>query len=222
MTNNEIRANLHAMADGEYKKFIAKLTPNINPDTIMGIRMPQLRAFAKTLAKADWQSYLTNASDDSFEEIMLQGLVIGGVKAELNVILPYVAAFLPKIDNWAVCDSFSTSLKLAEKYPAEMWDFIMQYQTRFTVVTILDYYIREEYLKRIFAYFDSIKSDDYYIKMAVAWAVAECYVKLPDGTLSYLENNKLDDFTHNKAVQKIRESRKIDEETRKFINKFKR
>ena len=222
MTNQEIRAELMAMADDEYKKFMAKLMPTVNPDTIMGIRMPQLRKFAKNVAKGDWRTYLDNADDDSFEKIMLQGLVIGSIKAELDEILPYVAAFLPKIDNWAICDSFCVSLKLAEKYPAEMWDFIMQYQTRFTVVTILDYYIKAEYVERIFAYFDSIKSDDYYIKMAVAWAVAECFTKLPDSTLSYLENNKLDDFTHNKALQKIRESRKIDEETKKFINKFKR
>jgi Predicted DNA alkylation repair enzyme len=222
MTNEEIHEQLGNMADDGYRKFMAKLTPNINPDTILGIRTPQLRSFAKQLAKDDWRTYLDNAVDDSFEEILLQGMVIGNIKAELDVILPYVINFIPKIDNWAVCDSFCVSLKLPLKYPAEMWNFLQPYlidervyHIRFGIVMLLAYYVNEQYIRSVFEYFDKIKSEDYYVKMAVAWAVSVCYFKFPDITMKYLKNNQLDDFTYNKSLQKIRESRKIDEKTKK-------
>jgi len=229
MTNCEIRRQLENMSDAGYKQFTVKLTPNINPDTILGVRTPKLRAFAEKIAKGDWRTYLDNAVDNSFEEILLQGMVIGNIKAELDVILPYVTNFIPKIDNWAVCDSFCVSFKAPNKYPAQIWDFITPYLNderpyyiRFGVVMLLAYYVNARYLQDIFEYFDKIKSEDYYVKMAVSWCVSVCYFKFPDITMSYLKNNKLDDFTYNKSLRKIMESLKIDGEQKKIIRSMKR
>lgn len=229
MTNEEIRRQLESIADEGYKQFTAKLIPNINIDSMLGIRIPMLRKFAKAIIKDDWKSYLDNAVDDSYEEIMLQGMVIGHVDTELSRILPYVESHIPKISNWALCDTFCSGLKLPRKYPTEMWDFITPYlcddrpyYIRFGVVMTLEYYIEESYLQKLFQHFNKIHSDDYYVKMAIAWAISMCYVRYPDSTLKYLIDNQLDDFTYNKSLQKIIESLKVDNENKKAIRSMKR
>ena len=137
---------------------------------------------------------------------MLQGMVIGGAKEDINTILKYVKEFVPKIDNWAVCDTFCTSLKITKKYKKEMWKFIQEYlksdkefELRFAIVMILGYFIDEEYLEKDFKIFNNIKSDKYYVKMALAWAISICVIKYYDRTVKYLEKEAiLDDFTYNK------------------------
>lgn len=140
-----------------------------------------------------------------------------------------IGRYVSCIDNWSLCDSFCAGLKFAREYPAETWDFIQpflrsekEYEIRFGVVMILNYFITEAYIARLFPVFDAIKHDGYYVKMAVAWAVSMCYVKFPEETQGYLENNSLDDFTFNKALQKIVESRSVTEEVRRRMRQMKR
>ena len=170
-----IRMRLESLAEPDFRAFMAKLTPNVPKENMLGVRIPKLRKLAKELAKTDWRTYLEEAKDDSFEEIMLQGLVIGYIKAELSEILIQVEQFLPKIDNWAVCDSFCAGLKLPKQYPQEMWEFIVPYlkdarpyYIRFGVVMLLDYYTDREHVKEGLALLDQIRNEDYYVKMAVA------------------------------------------------------
>lgn len=222
-----IKEQLVELADADYQKFSAALLPTI--DNVIGVRLPMLRKLAKTIAKGDWRVYLEHAESDYFEEIMLQGMVLGYVKTDLEEILRYTADFIPKIDNWSVCDSFCVGLKFTLKNKERVWDFIMpyllsekEYEIRFAVVMMLNYFIEEEYIGRILQLLDKISHEGYYVKMAVSWAISMCYVKLPETTMSYLRNNNLDDFTYNKALQKITESYRVDPETKKMIRGMKR
>lgn len=222
-----IRAQIIALADEKYRQFSASLIPNIN--NVVGVRLPELRKLARNIAKSDWRAYLAQADSDYFEEVMLQGMVIGSAKADVEEILHHVAAFVPKIDNWSVCDSFCSGLKIASSHKERTWEFIQpylasdkEYEIRFGVVMLLNYYVDEDYIHQVLERLDRIKHEGYYVKMAVAWAVSICFVKLPDITVDYLRSNSLDDFTYNKALQKITESYRVAPETKALIRSMKR
>ncbi|MED4462289.1 DNA alkylation repair protein [Metabacillus fastidiosus] len=224
---NIIRRQIFELIDTDYQKFAAVLIPNIN--NILGVRLPELRKIAKQIAKDDWHTYLETAENEYFEEIMLQGMVIGYVKTNMEEILPYVAAFVPKIDNWSVCDSFCTGLKFTKENKRLVWEFLQpylssekEYEIRFGVVMLLNFYIEMEYIGKVLNLLEGVKHEGFYAKMAVAWALSICYVKIPDLTMEYLKNNKLDDFTYNKALQKIVESNRVNKETKSLIRSMKR
>jgi Predicted DNA alkylation repair enzyme len=215
------------MADEEYRKFTSSLIPNV--DNILGVRLPELRKLAKNIAKGDWRTYLAQADNRYFEETMLQGLVIGYAKTDIEERLRYVADFVPRIDNWSVCDSFCTGLKFTKNHRSLMWDFLQpylssdkEYEIRFGVVMLLLYFVEDEYIERVLQWMDRIRHEGYYVKMAVAWAISVCYVKYPEPTMAFLKNNTLDDFTYNKALQKIIESLRVDSGTKHVLRSMKR
>lgn len=221
-----IKEELLDLAEEKYKIFTSTLTPGIH--NILGVRLPNLRKLAARLVKEDWRSYLQEATEDSMEELMLQGMVIAGCKAELEEILRLSADYIPKINSWSVCDSFCTSLKITKKYPKQMWEFFTpyfassrEYEIRFATVMLL-YYQTPEAAIEAFRYFDQIKHEGYYVKMAVAWVLSIYYINLPEITMVYLQNNQLDDFTFNKTLQKITESLKIDQNTKILMRSMKR
>lgn len=222
-----IRDQIFELADEKYKKFHTKLCPTNS--SIVGVRIPFLRKLAKEIAKGDWREYFKTAEDKYYEEIMLQGMVIGYAKVELNERLKLIEKFIPKIDNWGICDSFCNGLKFIKSNKETIWNFIQPYlksnhefYIRFGVVVLLDFYIDEDYISCVLDALDEIKHDGYYVKMAVAWAVSVCYIKFPEKTMLYLKNNSLDDFTYNKSLQKITESFRIDAETKSIIRSMKR
>lgn len=223
-----IRKQIFELIDTDYQKFSAALIPNIN--NVLGVRLPELRKIAKKIAKGDWRTYLETAEDEYFEEIMLQGMVIGYVKTDIEEILSYVAAFVPKIDNWSVCDSFCTGLKFTKDNKERVWAFLQpylssekEYDIRFGVVMLLDFYIESAYIDRVLTLIDDVKHEGYYAKMAVAWAISTCFVKHPDQTMEFLKNNhSLDNFTYHKALQKITESHRVKQETKRLIRSMKR
>lgn len=160
---------------------------------------------------------------------MFQGMVLGYVKVDVEETLRYVAEFVPKIDNWSVCDSFCTGLKFTKDNKERVWDFLQpyfaskgEYELRFGIVMLLSFYIESDYIDRVLLLLDNVKHEGYYVKMAVAWAVSICCVKLPEPTMEYLRNNTLDGFTYNKALQKITESYRVDTGTKDFIRSLKR
>jgi len=222
-----IREQLLALAQEDYRKFSSGLLPNSN--NILGVRLPLLRNMAKKITMGDWRAYLKTAHCDYFEEIMLQGMVTGNAKADTEELLAYAADFIPKIDNWSVCDSFCNGLKFTKKDPERVWDFLQPYlisqqefELRFGVVMLLFYYIDEPHIDEVLRLLDQIRHEGYYVKMAVAWAVSICFVKLPKQTMAYLKENSLDQFTYNKALQKITESYRVDKETKAIIRSMKR
>lgn len=222
-----VKEQLLAWAEEDYRKFSAALIPNIN--NVLGVRLPYLRKLAKTIAKGDWRQFLKNAESEYFEEVMLQGMVIGCIQADIEEVLPYIADFVPKMDNWSVCDSFCIGLKITKTNKDTVWNFLQpylasdkEYEIRFGVVMLLDFYIDEEYIHHVLRLLDQTDRSSYYVKMAVAWAISICYVKLPEITQAYLASSSLDDFTYNKALQKITESYRVDPETKTRIRAMKR
>ena len=147
---------------------------------------------------------------------MLQGMVIGACKADIEEVLHLTANFIPKIDNWAVCDSFCSSLKITKKHLSRVWDFLIPYlssdqefEIRFGLVMLLNYYVLPEYAQAAFEYLDRIHHDGYYVKMGLAWAISIYFIKMPEVTMNYLRKNQLDDFTYHKALQKILDSYRV-------------
>ncbi len=225
--NQWIKEQLETLKESEYQKFTASLLPGV--ESILGVRLPKLRQIAKKLAKDDWKEYLKEAKDDSMEEIMLQGMTLGYAKGNLQDKEEFLRIFIAKIDNWSVCDSCCNSIKIAKEQPEEMWEFLQEYlhsekefEIRFALVQFLNYYVNEEYLQRVLAEIDKISSKAYYVEMAQAWAVSICYREFPKETEPFLKQNHLNDFIHNKALQKITESLKVSKEQKAYIRSLKR
>lgn len=227
----EIKKQLKQLSDSKYKEFHSNLCPGT--DNILGVRVPVLRKYAKELAKKyPVEKLLKNIDNEYYEEIMLQGMIIGlDKKANIKTILEYIEEFIPKIYNWAICDVFCAGLKIVNKYPKEIWSFISKYlesekefELRFAIVIILDYYVNEEYIDKVLKVLNSIHSDKYYVQMAIAWAISICLIKFYDKTVSYLqdENCFLDKFTYNKSIQKAIESYRITNEQKVFLRSLKK
>ena len=219
---NEIKQLLVGWAEPEYQAFATRLLPGCG--NMLGVRLPKLRKLAKKLAQDDWRAYLRNAEDDSFEETMLQGMVIGYASAETDELLDYVTEFIPKISNWSLCDSFCSGLKLPRKNPERFWAFLLpcfadqrEYFVRFGVVMLLFYYIDKAHIRAVLSLLCSVRHEGYYAKMAVAWALSICFTKFPKLTMEYLITNTLDEFTYQKTLQKIIESQCVDADTKKRI-----
>lgn len=225
----KIKKELSQLADEKYKEFHKGLCPGT--ENILGVRVPVLRDYAKKLStKYEIHELLKQIDNEYYEEIMLQGMLIG-LEKDKNIqnILRDIEEFVPKIDNWAICDVFCAGLKITKKYTKEMWDFLQKYVTsdkefeiRFGVVMILDYYITDNYLDKNFAIFDNITSNQYYARMAVAWAISICVIKFYDKTIKYLKTSHIDKFTYNKALQKAIESYRISEEQKAELRKMKK
>lgn len=227
----QIRKQILELAEPSYQQFSSKLLPGT--ERIAGVRLPLLRKLVKQQIKKDWKAYLEEVfgseEEDLFEEVMFQGMLIGYAPLNLEERLFYLERFLPKIDNWSVCDSVCTTMKFAKEYPKETWDFLQkhvhsdaEYRIRFAVVMYINYFIREEYFKKVLKELNEINHPAYYVKMAVAWAVSMCYVFNTEETEKFLGTCKLDDFTYNKAIQKIIESRQVDRKEKEKIKEWKR
>lgn len=224
-----IEKELFELQDKKYQEFQKKLCPGI--ENIIGVRVPILRNYAKDLLKKySLKELMEHINDNYYEEIMLQGMLIGGAKEDFNIIIKYVHEFIPKIENWAICDTFCTGLKITKKHKDEMWKFLQKYlkskkefEVRFGIVMILGYFIDEEHLEDNFKIFNNIKVDKYYVQMAVAWAISICLIRYYDRTLKYLqEEADLDNFTYNKSIQKSIESYRITDKQKDFLRSIKK
>lgn len=231
MIKDQIRIELEQAAEPEYREFNAKLLPGVT--NILGVRLPRLREIAKRTAKQDAQSYLkqmqetcTRQTDpkqpqetDSrfyYEEKMVYGLVIGYAKLDDVGRRAWLDAFVPVIDNWGVCDSCCVTYKWMRGNPTDWWDYVQQWAlsdtefgVRFGLVSMLDHFVDLAHLKQIFAVCSRIDHEGYYVKMAQAWLVSMCFAKFPEQTYQFLQEGHMDDFTHNKSIQKTCESYRV-------------
>ena len=212
-------------SDLEYKKFNQKIIKEVN--NIYGCRIPFLKKVAKEISIGNYQDFLKLNKLVYYEEKMIYGFIISGVKMDFNERLVLVEQFIEYIDNWAICDSFCANLKCFNNNKVLGFKFINKliktndvYSIRVGLVLLLDYYIEEDYLNKIFKICNNIKNKDYYVLMAISWLISICYIKYPNITLEYLKNNKLDKWTHNKAIQKIKESRRTTIEEKKFLKEY--
>ena len=226
MTREGTAARLTALADEKYRDFHTKLVPGL--DNMLGVRMPALRALAKELAKEDWRSWLDDPTPDRwYEETMLRGILIASVRMPDEERLARTAAFVPQITNWAVCDCVCSTFRFRDR--ARLWDFLQPYlhspdefPARFGAVMLLHDFVTEAELDRTLSALAAIPAAGYNARMGVAWAVAECGVRFPARTLAFLRTGALDDWTHNKALQKMLESRRLPGDLRDTVKAMKR
>ncbi len=207
--------------DSKYRKFQQRLINTKYP--ILGIRVNQLRKMAKNIALGDIYGYLRYCQDDSYEEVLLQGLVIATIR-ETECSFKYFDKFIRKIDNWAICDTCCASMKIVHDHLDYYLPFIKDYLkdsnpfvVRIGIVLFLDYYLPDKkYVPLIFSLCDEIQTTDYYVNMAIAWLLSICYIKHKELTTAYLNNNKLSSFVYRKTIQKILESRQVSDLDKKY------
>lgn len=221
-----IRERLNELKDEEYAKFQAKLTPTVDSNLFIGVRVPVLRQFAKEYIKnEESKEFLNSLPHKYYDENMLHGLLISEIK-DYDEVINLLDKFLQYVDNWAVCDIMSP--KILKKYPDKLLLKIKEwvnsthsYTIRFGIEMLMSFYLdknfKKEYLELVV-----INNDEYYVKMMVAWFYATSLCKQWDDTIVYIENNRLDKWTHNKAIQKAIESYRITDEQKNYLRTLKR
>ena len=227
MKYEEFLSELYSLQDLKYKEFHGKL---ITSDKLIGVRTPELKRIAKIIARSNYKEFFKENKHELYEENMVHGLVLGYLKLKFDELKPYVDEFIPYIDNWAVCDGTVANLKVYKKNKTKdiVFNEIKKYISndnhwinRFGYVLLLEYFIEEKYIDEIFKLCENYK-DEYYIKMAIAWLISMCYIKFKGRTLTFLKKNKLDTWTHNKAIQKIIESYRVTDEDKNLLRGLKR
>ena len=222
---NDFIKYLFTLTDEKYKNFHQNLGIN---NELIGIRTSELKRIAKEISKGNYQEFLKLCKKNYYEEITIYGFIITNIK-EIDISIKYLETYKNIINNWASCDLFCSSYKIVKKNKEYFYNYILNniksnnlWIRRLCFVLLLDYYVEEYYLSKIFDLCDKYNTEDYYVEMSVAWLISICYIKYPNITINYLRNNKLNLFTHNKAIQKIRESLRVDKETKEMLNKLKR
>ncbi len=218
---------LKSLKDEKYKEFHGKIVNNSKYE-IIGIRSPISKNIAKEISKTNMKDYLDLEKGNYYEEVLIEGLVISKLKDE-KVFYKYFIKYIEKIDNWALCDSFSSSIKILEKHPDKYFNICLdlintneEYKVRLGLVMILNHFINDENTKKIIKVIDNISSDKYYINMAVAWLIAEMYIKEKDVTLEYLKKNNQNKFVQNKAISKINDSFRVTKEEKEMLKKYRK
>ena len=223
---DSIKEELFSFQDKEYRDFQKKLIPTIYQENVIGVRTPILRKFAKSLVKENkYKSFLEDLPHKYFDENQLHAFIISEIK-NYDECISYINIFLPYIDNWATCDQMSpkTFKKNKKKLLNQIKIWIKSkdtYTIRFSIGMLMNHFLDEDYNPKYLEMISKIKSDEYYINMMVAWYFATALAKQYDDTISYIENNKLDKWTHNKTIQKAIESYRITKEQKDYLRKLK-
>ena len=221
-----IKEELFALQDISYADFQAKLTPNIPRDLFIGVRVPELRKFAKKVAEEpETSKFLKNLPHKYYDEKMLHGLLISEIK-DYNACLVAVDEFLPYVDNWAVCDIMSPKIfkknKKALLGKIKEWSASEKtYTCRFGIEMLMSHFLDDDFKPEYLEIALSVNSEDYYVQMMVAWFFATALAKEWDATIKYIEDHRLDRWTHNKAIQKARESRRITPKEKEYLKSLK-
>lgn len=220
---NELQQHLFGMRDAAYAAFIAKLTPGFPPSHLIGVRVPLLRTIARSFAKeeAASQRFLSHLPHSYYEEDMLHGMLISLVK-DYDRCLDLIDRFLPYVDNWAVCDTLSP--KVFAKHKAQLLENILRwsssshtYTCRFGLRMLMTHFLDDSFSADFLEIPAAIHSEEYYVKMMVAWFFATALAKQWEATLPYLENRQLDPWTHRKTIQKAIESYRIPPERKDYL-----
>ena len=223
----EIQKELFSLQDKEYMKFLSKLTPNVPEDTIIGVRIPEIRKLAKKLVKNnEYEDFLKELPHKYYDENLLHGAIISENKDFENCI-ELLNSFLPFVDNWAVCDTISP--KIFKKHKKELIEKIKEwsqsdktYTCRFGVEMLMTHFLDKDFKKEYLEIVANIHSEEYYVKMVIAWFFATALAKQWDYAVIYLEDNRLDVWVHNKTIQKARESLRILEDKKGYLKGLKR
>ncbi len=218
----EIRKKLFELQDKKYRDFQCRLIPTLESTTIIGVRTPELRRYAKELVKQkEMQNFLHFLPHQYFEENQLHAFMISEIK-DNKQCLEELNQFLPFVDNWATCDQLSP--KVFKKNRSELIDQIKQwvcsdrtYTVRFGIGMLLEHFLDDDFDSIYLEMVSKISSTEYYIRMMIAWYFATALAKQYTKALPYIEEQRLDIWTHNKTIQKAVESRRITLEQKEYL-----
>ena len=221
----EIRARLFELQDIKYRDFHAKLVPNIDPEKIIGVRTPVLRKLAAELAKDERiGEFLADIPHKFYDEMNLHGFIICRIK-DYDACVSELDKLLPFVDNWATCDLISPNC--FKKNPERLMEDIKRwiasdevYTKRFGVEMLMSHFLDERF-KPEYLEMAVITSEEYYINMMTAWFFATALAKQYDRILPFFTTQTMDTWTHNKAIQKARESNRITKEQKDYLNTWK-
>ena len=226
MIVDDIREDLFANQDVKYRDFQSKLTPTIEANTAIGVRTPVLRKLAKDYSKRqDVDNFLADLPHKYFDENQLHAFILSEIK-DFDECMGKLERFLPFVDNWATCDQMSPRCfkKNHEKLLPYLNKWIKSddtYTVRFAIVTFMAHFLDDDFDAGYLGLVSDIKSDEYYINMAIAWYFATALAKQYDKTIPYIENKTLDEWTHNKAIQKSIESYRVTAEHKEYLKSLK-
>ncbi len=216
---------LKTLSDLKYQEFHSKI---IEYEEVLGVKTSELKNIAKRISKGDYKSYIELNNSKFYEPIMIEGLILGYLKIPFDELINYINNYLKKVTNWAHIDLLVTNLRQFKKSPKEGFKYAKSlthsknnWAKRCGIVILLTYYLHDIYIDKTLEVASSIKSGDYYVKMAIAWLMSISYIKYKETTLVYLVNIK-DDFIYNKTLSKIIDSRRISLEEKDFIRSLKR
>jgi len=218
---------LNKISEPEYKSFSEKLTNG--KYSMLGVRVPLLRAVAKEIYKTDYKCYLNACRFMYYEDTIIFGFVVAQIK-DYSEFIRYLPEYIDKIDSWSLCDSVAMSPKTVKKNKNEFLEFLKPYidsdkefYVRFALICLLSCYIDKQNLDFIFEVCEEKdKLDHYYVKMGIAWLISTVFIKFPDETKEFLKNDCLSYFTHNKSIQKTIESYRVSDSDKIFIRGLKR
>ena len=222
-----VQAKLFARQDLPYRDFQCKLMPTVNPELVIGVRTPELRTFAKALAKTpEAAEFLAILPHKYYEENNLHGFLIAEMK-DYGQAIAALEAFLPYVDNWATCDLMSP--KVFRKHLPELREQIPvwlasshTYTIRFGMEMLMTFYLDGQFQPEYLEWVAGVKSQEYYVNMMIAWYFATALAKQYDAALPYLQEQRLEPWTHNKAIQKAIESYRISSEQKEYLRSLKR
>ena len=226
MITDEIKEELLNLQDEKYRDFQAKLIPTVSPDTVIGVRTPALRKYASQLVKReDVQEFLDVLPHSFFDEYQLHAFIVSAMR-DYDRCMEEVIRFLPYVDNWATCDQMSP--KVFKKHRQELIPHIKEwiasdatYTIRFGVGMLMEHFLDEDFDPKYPELVADLRSEEYYVNMMIAWYFATALAKQYDAVLPYIENRRLDTWTHNKAIQKSVESYRITPEQKEYLKSLK-
>lgn len=222
-----ILKKLKKLSSEKYKSFTAKLIPNISIDKILGVRIPDIRKLAKEIKDEDYiDEFLLELPHKYQEENQLHGILLGIKYKDIDILLSKLDEFLKYVDNWAVCDIISP--KLFKKYPDIVYSKVKEwlnsnneYTIRFGIVSLLQFYLDDNFKNEELKLVSNVKYDSYYVNMALAWFYSFALIKKWDRTISLFEKKELDKWIHNKSIQKAIESYRISEDRKEYLKSLK-
>lgn len=222
MRSDAVFQRLSELSDPTYRDSHAGLIPNISPETILGVRVPALRKLARELrGSAEAQEFMAALPHEYYDENCLHGLLINDIK-DFGATVSALDAFLPYVDNWAVCDLISP--RSFKSRPPELAAHVRRwlesnhsYTVRFGIGVLMSFYLDEGFEPAQLEAVAERCCEEYYVNMMVAWYFATALAKQPEAALPYIENRRLSRWTHNKAIQKSIESRRIPDETKAYL-----
>lgn len=226
MITEEIREELFWLQDSKYREFQSKLIPTVTPDSVIGVRTPALRKYAKELVKREEiGEFLSDLPHQYFDENQLHAFIISQLK-DFGRCMECVRTFLPYVDNWATCDQLSP--KVFGKNKGELLPQIRKwiasgdtYTVRFGIGMLMQHFLDEDFDPEYPELVAQVRSEEYYVNMMKAWYFATALAKQYETVLPFIEERRLDDWTHRKAIQKSVESYRITEEQKKYLKTLK-